>query len=100
MPHLPKRLHHVSREPATISWNGTDVAGLKGDSIAATLYGNGIRAFTRSRKFHEPRGLSGSFVAGHLATVDGLPHCRLDRVVTTQGRRVDMENVWPSPALM
>lgn len=90
------RLPHISREPVTILWNGRPVRGLKGDTLAATLYGQGVRVFARSRKFHEPRGLSGTFVAGHLATVDGIPHCRLDRVMTEPGQRVEMENVWPS----
>ncbi len=96
MPHPQNRLPQVSREPVTVLWNGKHVPGLKGDTLAATLYGHGIRAVARSRKFHQPRGLSGSFVAGHLATVDGVPHCRLDRTATAEGQRVDLENVWPS----
>ncbi|MEI4262609.1 2Fe-2S iron-sulfur cluster-binding protein [Roseovarius sp. D0-M9] len=87
---------HVEREPVTISWNGKPVKGLQGDTVAATLYGQGIRAFTKSRKFHQPRGLSGSFSAGHLASVNGIPHSRLDRVATAQNQCVEMENVWPS----
>ncbi|MFX0543333.1 (2Fe-2S)-binding protein [Roseovarius sp. S4756] len=96
MTHPPQRLPHISRDPVTIFWNGTPVRGLNGDTIAATLYSQGFHDFTRSRKFHHPRGLSGSFTAGHLASVQGLPHCRLDRVDTTDGLHVEMENVWPS----
>lgn len=70
--------------------------GVAGDTVAATLYGYGVRAFTKSRKFHQARGLTGTFTAGHLATVDGIPHCRLDRVPAKPNQRVQMENVWPS----
>lgn len=90
------RLPHVSAEPVSIFWNGRSVRGLQGDTVAALLYGQGVRAFTRSRKFHQPRGLSGAFAAGHLAAVNGVPHCRLDRITTKLGQRVKTENVWPS----
>ncbi|MBW2635239.1 MAG: (2Fe-2S)-binding protein, partial [Deltaproteobacteria bacterium] len=31
--------------------------GLKGDTIASALFANGIRIFSRSLKYHRPRGL-------------------------------------------
>jgi bacterioferritin-associated ferredoxin len=95
----PRRLPHAPAEHLTLTWNGRSVTGRMGDTVAATLYGAGHRVLTRSRKFHEPRGLSGSFAAGHLATVDGLPHRRLDRIASANGMIVSMQNAWPSPAL-
>ena len=94
---MVERLPHVEKTPISIRWNGKRVEGIQGDTVAATLYGQGIRAFTKSRKFHNMRGLSGSFSAGHLACVNGLPHCRLDRTPAMQGDHIEMENVWPSP---
>ena len=68
----------------------------EGDTIAAALHAGAIRTLARSRKFHRPRGLSGSFAAGHLACVDGSPHVRLDRMPAASGLQVAMENVWPT----
>jgi len=96
--HPLERLHGGGGEPVTVTWNGRPVTGRAGDTLAAALHASGVRTLTRSRKFRAPRGLSGSFVAGHLATVDGVPHSRLDRIAATPGQCVAMENVWPSPA--
>ena len=68
----------------------------EGATIAAALHAGAIRTLARSRKFHRPRGLSGSFAAGHLACVDGSPHVRLDRMPAASGLQVAMENVWPT----
>ena len=92
-----ERLPHIEKRPISISWNGKRLVGNQGDSVAAALYAQGIRAFTKSRKFHTARGLSGSFSAGHVACVNGLPHCRLDQTPAKDGDHVEMENVWPSP---
>lgn len=93
---MPGRLPHATGKQIDLFWNGKSVQGLEGDSLAAALYGAGIRTFTKSRKFHHHRGLSGTFTAGHLASVDGLPHCRLDKTPARDGLRLGMENVWPS----
>jgi bacterioferritin-associated ferredoxin len=61
------------------------------------LYGAGIRVWSRSRKFHRARGLSGAFVAGHAARVDGIPHVRLDHCPARDGSEVLPQNVWPGP---
>jgi len=53
--------------------------GRKGDTITAALHAAGKRYLAPPRKFHEPRGPSGSFIAGHLATVDGVVLVTRDR---------------------
>lgn len=80
----------------TFLWDGTPVEARDGDSFAAALYRAGHRTLTRSRKFHRPRGLSGTFVAGHLARVDGRPNVRLDAEAMRAGAEVRAQNVWPS----
>ena len=92
MPRLPQ----APTDRVTIRWEGREVEARAGDSIAAALYAAGIRTLTRSRKFHRARGFSGSFVAGALARVEGVPNTRLDQVTIREGVDVRAQNVWPS----
>lgn len=89
------RLPRNSAERVTFRWNGRPVEARAGDTVAAALYAAGHRTLTRSRKFHRPRGLSGAFVAGHLARVEGTPNVRLDQVRVRDGLDVRAQNVWP-----
>jgi len=92
MPRLP----HAANDRITIRWEGRPIEARAGDSVAAALYAAGIRTLARSRKFHRPRGLSGSFVAGVLARVDGVPNVRLDDIPVRDGLDVRAQNVWPN----
>jgi sarcosine oxidase, subunit alpha len=83
-------------EKVTIRWNGRPVEARAGDDAAAALFAAGIRVLGRSRKFHRPVGLSGSFLAGVKARVDGLPNERLDQIPVRAGMDIRMQNVWPS----
>ncbi len=89
-------LDHASGVPVTIFWNGRRIGAHAGDSVAAALYAAGIRRLGASRKFHRPIGLSGSYVAGSLVRIDGIPHRRADRIVVRDGMDVRAQNVWPS----
>jgi len=91
------RLAHASDNKVGFRWNGSLLHGRKGDSIAAALHGAGIKTLAHSRKFHAPRGLSGSFVAGQLAQVEGTPHVRLDQTWLREGVNVVSQHSWPSP---
>lgn len=77
-------------------WNGRSLGARAGDSVAAALWRNGIRVTGRSRKLHRPLGLSGSYVAGVLARVEGIPNCRLDLEPCRPGLRVEAQKAWPS----
>lgn len=96
---MGQRLANAPTEVLYANWNGRRLEGRVGDTVAAALYAAGFRTFGRSRKYHEPRGLSGSFMAGHLATVDGLPRVRLDRAPLVEGCDIRMHGAWPSPNL-
>lgn len=89
------RLPHASLHRVTIRWQGRSVEARAGEPVAASLYAAGIRILARSRKFHRPRGLSGSFTAGVLARVDGAPNVRLDVVPVRDGLEAHAQNVWP-----
>ena len=39
------------------TWDGKEVRGLGGDTIASALSAQGVRVFSRSFKYHRPRGL-------------------------------------------
>ena len=71
----------------------------EGDTVAAALHAAGITTVARSRKRHRPIGLSGTFIAGTLATVDGRPNVRLDREPASAALDVRMQNVWPRAEL-
>lgn len=46
--------HH---QKIAFKYNGQEMYGFKGDTIAAALYDNGVRHFSNSEKNHRPRGL-------------------------------------------
>ncbi|WAH55322.1 2Fe-2S iron-sulfur cluster-binding protein [Pseudomonas silvicola] len=93
------RLAHGSAQQLSFFWNGQPLMGRAGDHVAAALLANGVRTLAWSRKLHRPLGLSGSYVSGVLARVDGVPNVRLDQVQLREGMRVDMQNCWPHPRL-
>ena len=41
----------------SFGFDGKPVAGLEGDTIGSALYAGGQRVFSRSFKYHRPRGL-------------------------------------------
>jgi len=93
------RLAHANPQVLEFFWNGRRVQGRQGESLATALLANGIRTLAWTRKSHRPLGYSGSYVAGVLARVNGVPNVRLDLLPVTAGAKVDMQNCWPTPAL-
>ena len=41
----------------TFTYRGRKHQGLSGDTLATALFANGVRIFSRSLKYHRPRGL-------------------------------------------
>lgn len=89
------RLPHARTARVPFTWNGHPIDAREGDTVGAALHAAGITTLARSRKRHRPIGLSGAFVAGALATVDGRPNVRLDREPVAAGLDVRMQNTWP-----
>ena len=61
------------------TFDGEEHAGFAGDTIGSALYASGRRVFSRSFKYHRPRGLlccSGR-CPNCLMTVDGVPNVRV-----------------------
>jgi sarcosine oxidase subunit alpha len=84
--------------PVLFTFEGQPVRAAAGQSIGAALYASGIRIFTRSFKYHRPRGLF--CVSGDcphcLMTVDGRPNVRTCIEPAGAGQRVISQNCWPS----
>lgn len=60
-------------EVISFSWQGHQMKGLAGDSVASALFANDVRIFSRSLKYHRPRGLYSleGESANCLVNVDG-----------------------------
>jgi sarcosine oxidase subunit alpha len=86
----------IDRErPVSFTFDGRRVAGLAGDTIGSALFASGRRVFSRSFKYHRPRGLlccSGS-CANCMMTVDGVPNVRVCNEPVREGADVRGQNV-------
>lgn len=82
----------------TFEFCGKTVQARAGDTIASALYRSGQRIFTRSFKYHRPRGLlclSGK-CPNCLMNVDGIPNVRACMTMARDGMRVRHQNAFPS----
>ncbi|MQA83183.1 MAG: FAD-dependent oxidoreductase [Streptosporangiales bacterium] len=84
--------------PFTFTWNGREVPAYQGDTIASALAAAGVRVFSRSLKYHRPRGLlTASFHdPGCIVQVDDEPNVRGAHRLARPGMRVRSQNTWPS----
>ena len=84
--------------PVRFTFAGRPYTGLEGDTIASALYAAGVRTFSRSFKYHRPRGLL--CCAGRcpncLVNVDGVPSVRACIEPVREGQRVEGQHAWPS----
>lgn len=79
-------------------FNGKQVTARPGDTVASALFRAGQRIFTRSFKYHRPRGLlclSGK-CPNCLMNVDGTPNVRACITPVRAGMRVTHQNAYPS----
>jgi sarcosine oxidase subunit alpha len=81
----------------TFTFDGKPFTALADQTIAAALYAAGIRIFSRSFKYHRPRGLF--CVSGDcpncLMQVDGRPNVRTCIEPAKEGQVVQHQNAWP-----
>jgi len=79
----------------TFSFHGRPVPAFAGDTIGSALFASGRRVFSRSFKYHRPRGLlccSGG-CANCMMTVDGTPNVRVCVEPARDGAVVEAQNV-------
>lgn len=86
-----------SRE-VSFTFDGAKVRGFQGDTIASALFGEGQRVFSRSFKYHRPRGLlcCKGACPNCMLRVDGVPNVRSCVTPIREGARVEPQNVWGS----
>jgi sarcosine oxidase subunit alpha len=79
------------------SWNGHRLSGLRGDTIASALAASGVVVFSRSFKYHRPRGiLTATFHDPNcLVQVGDEPNVRGGHRRLERGMEVRAQNVWP-----
>jgi sarcosine oxidase subunit alpha len=86
------------RRTLSFTFAARTISAVAGQSIGAALYAAGVRIFTRSFKYHRPRGLL--CVAGDcpncLMQVDDRPNVRTCIEPVRDGQVVLPQNVWPS----
>src|SRR5210317_2568613 len=73
--------------------------GLAGDTIATALYANGVRIFSRSLKYHRPRGLYSldGECSNTCMQVNGIPNVRTENTLLKDGMTVKAQNVKGTP---
>jgi sarcosine oxidase subunit alpha len=82
----------------TFSFEGKPVEAFEGDTFGSALFAAGQRIFSRSFKYHRPRGLL--CCSGHcpncLMQVDGVPSVRVCAEPVREGADVRAQNVFRS----
>src|SRR4051794_13823561 len=77
------------------TFGGKHVEAFEGDTIGSALFAGGRRVFSRSFKYHRPRGLV--CCSGHcpncMMTVDGVPNVRVCVEPARDGAKVEAQNV-------
>jgi len=95
-PQPRERIDRSSR--VLFTFDGKAAGGYPGDTIGSALFASGQRIFSRSFKYHRPRGLL--CCSGHcpncMMTVDGVPNVRVCVEPVRAGAVVEPQNVWGS----
>jgi sarcosine oxidase subunit alpha len=85
-------------EELTFFWNGHPYPAYRGDTIISALAAAGERVFSRSFKYHRPRGLlTASYLdPGCTVQVGDEPNVRAAHRLAEEGMDVRPQNAWPS----
>ncbi len=82
----------------TIRFDGEPIEAYRGDTVASAAYASGRQVFSRSFKYHRPRGLlccSGA-CPNCLVTIDGTPNVRACTTPVTDEMHIESQNAFPS----
>jgi sarcosine oxidase subunit alpha len=89
-------------KPVAFTFNGRQLIGYRGDSLASALIANGIKVVGRSFKYHRPRGIFSAGEEEPAALVEigegarREPTCRAPMVPLTPRLVANSQNCWPS----
>ncbi|MGH3516752.1 MAG: 2Fe-2S iron-sulfur cluster-binding protein [Haloechinothrix sp.] len=99
---LDRRPGEVIDRDATLEfrWNGRSYPACAGDTIASALAASGVRVFSRSLKYHRPRGLLTACYLdpGCIVQVGDEPNVRGAHRLVESGMDVRSQDTWPSLA--
>jgi sarcosine oxidase subunit alpha len=91
--------------PVSFTFNGRHLTGLRGDTLASALLGNGVRLVGRSFKLHRPRGIWSCGLEEPSSLVDvgagarQTPNVRATQLPLIEGLTARSVNCWPGVAL-
>jgi sarcosine oxidase subunit alpha len=82
-------------QKVSFSYNGKLYQGVGGDTIATALYANGVRIFSRSLKYHRPRGLYSldGECSNTCMDVNGIPNVCTENTALKPGMSLTTQNV-------
>lgn len=85
--------------PLTFQYLERELTGLAGDTVASAMYAAGVRVFSRSFKYHRPRGLYGldGECGNTLMRIDDLPNELAETTLLAEGMAVRPQNVSGDP---
>ena len=94
----PTRRVDPARE-LRFTYRGKSLTGVKGDTIATALFANDRRIFSRSFKYHRPRGLFSmdGESSSTLMQVNYLPNVRAEMTLLEENMVVEPQNVMGTP---
>jgi sarcosine oxidase subunit alpha len=97
LPARPTEVLDRNRQLA-FSFNGRRHFGHPGDTIASALAAAGVRVFSRSFKYHRPRGImtAGWLDPGLMVQVGDDPNVRAGHRLVAEGLTVTSQDTWPS----
>ncbi len=86
-------------KPLSFYYGRKRYEGLAGDSVATALYANHIRVFSRSIKYHRPRGLYNldGDCANAFMEVNGIPNVPTELTPLRDQMRIRAQNVVGTP---
>lgn len=87
------RIHPAKTLPFT--YRGKQYQGMSGDTVAAALYSNDVRIFSKSPRYRRPRGLySLDGECGNcLMEVDGMPNIQAETTLLRGGMTINPQNI-------
>jgi sarcosine oxidase, subunit alpha len=82
-------------EKLNLNYRGKRYQGVAGDTVATALYANGVRIYSRSLKYHRPRGLYSldGECSNTCMDVNGIPNVRTENTVLKEGMVIKEQNV-------
>lgn len=82
-----------SKSEVHFTFNGREMAGREGDSIAAALHDNGVKVLAHSLELKRPRGFYCAIgnCSSCMMVVDGVPNVKTCVTELREGMRVETQ---------